>query len=120
VEQPVEKKPAKQDEALDEQQLTRIICRAVGEFFSQAEAVLRGSDPSTARTGMRDALQKMNDALRVHSKTHRVSKILNIYEGLAWDTYQAVELRESIAGNQDFLRVLKDHKRKYVETCPKD
>jgi len=119
-EQPKEEKAARQDDALDDQQLTKIICRAVGEFFSQAEAVLRASDSSTAQTGMRNALQKMNAALRDHAKTHRVSKILNIYEGVAWDTYQAVELRHSVAGNEDFIKALQAHKRKYMETCPRE
>lgn len=118
--QPKEEKAPKQEGALDDQQLTGIICRAVGEFFSEAEAVLRASDSSTAQTGMRSALQKMNAALREHAKTHRVSKILNIYEGLAWDTYQAVELRDSVGGNEDFIKALQAHKRKYMETCPRE
>ncbi len=117
--------PPKQEAAtksappVNEEQVTRTACRAVGKFFSEAEASLRESNPSAAQTRMRKALQNMNSALEEYAKTHRVSKLLRIYEGLAWDTYVAVELRPSIQGNEAFLKALRAHKEKYIETCPK-
>ena len=69
---------------------------------------------------MKKALQNMNSSLQEYAKTHRVSKLLSIYEGLAWDTYVAVELRRSVQGNEDFLKVLGQHKQKYIDTCPKE
>ena len=68
---------------------------------------------------MRSAFHKLNSTLQEYSKLHRVSKLLGIYEGLAWDTYVAVELSGSIQGNQEFIKTLNAHKRKYNETCPK-
>jgi hypothetical protein len=117
---PKEAKVVKQEPSVDEAQLTKIICQAVGKFFSEAESVLRSSDSSRAESGMRKALRTLNDSLQDYSKTHRASKLLNIYEGLAWDTYSAVELQGSVAGNQKFLKVLAEHKRKYIDTCPKE
>ena len=104
----------------DEKQITKIACRAVGQFFEEAESALRSSDSSQARTKMNRALEKMTSALHDYSRTHRVSKLLNIYDGLTWSTYTAVQLRQSITGNQDFLAQLRKHKQKYLETCPRE
>ena len=110
----------KETAPVDETELTRIICTAVGKFFTEADKALRSRDPSTARSEMNKALQRLNSSLREYSKTHRVTKLLTIYEGLAWSTYTAVQLRQSITGNQDFLRLLEKHKRRYRDTCPRD
>ncbi|MDQ7785112.1 MAG: hypothetical protein RDU20_19660 [Desulfomonilaceae bacterium] len=104
----------------DERQITEIACRAVGQFFEEAESALRSRDSSAARTKMNDALGKLTSALSDYSRTHRVTKLLSIYDGLAWNTYTAVQLRQSITGNQDFLDKLRQHKQKYIETCPKE
>lgn len=117
---PTEPKAVKPEAPVDEGELTKIICRAVGKFFVDAESALRSSDPARATSGMRKALQNLNDSLQDYSKTHRASKLLNIYDGLAWDTYTAVELQGSVAGNQKFLQVLAEHKKKYHDTCPKE
>jgi hypothetical protein len=103
---------------VDEAELTKIICRAIGVFFSEADAALRQNDSDVAQESMRKALNKLTNSLHGYTTTHRVSKLLSIYEGVAWDTYTAVQLRGSIEGNQDFLRVLAKHKQKYSETCP--
>jgi hypothetical protein len=105
--------------AADEQEITKTICPAVGKFFSEADASLRMSDPSAAQDRMNAAFRDLNATLRKYARAHRVSKLLNIYQGLAWDTYVAVELRGAIQGNQDFIETLERHKRKYAETCPK-
>lgn len=110
--------PIKKEKPVDEKEITRSACQAVGKFFTEVDASLRASDERVAEARMKEALRHMNSALRDYAHTHRVSKLLSIYEGLAWDTYVAVELRESIQGNQDFLEALKRHKRKYRETCP--
>jgi len=109
----------KPEPAPSEEELTNIICQAVGDFFREAETVMRGDDAEAAQSGMRKAMKKLNSRLQPYSETHRASKLLNIYEGLTWDTYTAVELSQSVAGNQDFLKVLAQHKRKYLDTCPK-
>jgi len=117
---PKEETVAKPEQPVDEKQVTKVACQAVGKFFSEAEASVRASDASVAEARMRKALQHMNLALKEYAKTHRVSKLLAIYEGLAWDTYAAVELRGSLQGNEDFLKALGQHKQKYIDTCPKD
>jgi hypothetical protein len=104
----------------DEKQITKLACQAVGKFFTEAEASVRASSASVAEERMKKALQHMNSVLEEYSKTHRVSKLLNIYEGLTWDTYVAVQLRHSVQGNEDFLKALRRHKQKYIETCPKE
>jgi vacuolar-type H+-ATPase subunit I/STV1 len=110
--------PMKKQKPVDEKEITRSACQAVGKFFTEVDASLRASDEKVAEARMREALRHMNSALSDYAHTHRVSKLLNIYEGLAWDTYVAVELRQSIQGNQGFLDALKRHKKKYRETCP--
>lgn len=119
-EPPKEQKAAQPAQPVDEKQVTRAACQAVGKFFSEAEASVRASNSSTAEARMKKALQNMNSALQEYAETHRVSKLLSIYEGLAWDTYVAVELRQSIQGNEEFLKALGRHKQKYIDTCPKD
>jgi hypothetical protein len=117
---PAEKEQEAKEEPLpDEEQMTKVICQAVGEFFQEVDTVMRGGDSLAAKEGMRKAAQKLNSKLQRYSGTHRASKLLNIYEGLAWDTYTAVELRQSVAGNEDFIRVLGQHRQKYLDTCPK-
>ena len=68
---------------------------------------------------MRGAFDKLNSTLQEYSRLHRVSKLLGIYDDLAWDTYVAVELTGSVQGNEDFIKTINNHKRKYNETCPK-
>lgn len=110
-----EKKPSPESE----EQITKIACEAVGQFFVEAESALRSSSASVARTKMNGALRKLTSALQDYSRTHRVSKLLRIYDGLAWSTYVAVQLSDSITGNEDFLAQLRSHKQKYIETCPR-
>lgn len=109
---------AKETPPVDEEHLTKLVCKSVGEFFPEAEAALSLSDPDAARAAMIKALQKLTTKLHGYAGTHRVNKLLGIYEGLAWDTYTAVQLRQSIEGNTAFLEKLRQHKRKYQETCP--
>jgi len=113
-----EEKPAKPEAAVDEKEVTREVCQSVGKFFTEVDAGLRASDDAATEAKMRAAFQTMNASLRKYTSTHRVSKLLNIYEGLAWDTYVAVELRGATQGNEEFLEALNRHKRKFRETCP--
>ncbi len=117
---PKEEKAAAPAQPVDEKQITKLACQAVGKFFSEAEASVRTSDASVAEARMNKALQNMNSALKEYAKTHRVSKLLSIYEGLAWDTYVAVGLRGSVQGNEEFLKALQQHRQKYRDTCPKE
>jgi hypothetical protein len=120
-----EKEPAKPQEAVkqtapvDEEHVTKIICQAVGDFFAEADTALTLSDPEAARTALMTTLKKMTSKLHGYKGTHRVDKLLTIYEGLAWDTFTAVQLRESIDGNAAFLESLRQHKQRFVETCPR-
>lgn len=123
--QPEEKAPSKLEEAkqreaeADPAELTRAICPAVGKFFREVDASLRASTQAAARERMKKAYDEMNASLSKYIGLHRVNKLLNIYEDLAWDTYIAVEMRQTIQGNQDFLNVLNKHKQKYREGCEK-
>jgi hypothetical protein len=117
---PKEEKTVQPAPPVNEKQITVAACEAVGKFFKDAEASVRSGDTSVAQARMRKALQHVNTALQEYAKTHRVSKLLAIYDGLAWDTYVAVELRGSVQGNEDFLKALAQHKQKYIETCPKE
>jgi len=117
---PKEEKVVKQEKAPDEQELTRVICGAAGKFFLEAEAILAESDSSAAEARMNKAMQSLHSTLQPHASTHRGNKIIQIYEGLAWDAYVAVELRHSVQGNEEFIQALRKHKQMYLETCPKE
>ena len=115
---PKDEKAAKPEPPVNEEELTKTICQGVGKFFSEVDASLRlGTDASEER--MRKAFDDLNSMLQKYSRTHRASKLLGIYQGLAWDTYVAVQLRGSVQGNEEFLKTIEKHKRKYAETCPK-
>lgn len=114
------KKAEKATPTVDEKDLTRTICRAVGQFFVEADASLKMTNSDAAEQRMRKAFRKLNDTLEGYSELHRVNKLLTIYEGVTWDTYVAVELMQSVQGNQDFIASLNRHKKKYNETCPKE
>jgi hypothetical protein len=121
--QPEEEKPSKLEEAkrkeaeADPEELTRAICPAVGKFFREVNASLRANTQAAARARMKKAYNEMNASLSKYIGLHRVNKLLNIYEDLAWDTYIAVEMQQTIQGNEDFLRVLNKHRQKYREGC---
>ena len=123
--QPEEKAPSKLEEAkqkeaeADPAELTRAICPAVGKFFREVDASLRASSQAAARARMKKAYDEMNESLSKYIGLHRVNKLLNIYEDLALDTYVAVEMSQTIQGNQDFLNVLNRHRQKYREACEK-
>jgi hypothetical protein len=124
--QPKEKAPSKLEEAkqreaeADPAELTRAICPAVGKFFREVDASLRASTQAAARARMKKAYDEMNASLSKYIGLHRVNKLLNIYEDLAWDTYIAVEMRQTIQGNEQFLEVLNKHRQKYREGCKKN
>lgn len=109
---------AKQEKPVDDGQLTKIICKGVGQFFREAEAAMSMSDPDAARSALIKSLQNLTSHLHGYRGTHRVDKLMAIYEGLAWDTFTAVQLRQSIQGNATFLETLRKHKKRYMETCP--
>ena len=110
--QPKEEPIVKQETSVDEKQLTDSICQAVGKFFAEVDVVLRMSDSGAADDRMRGAFHKLNSTLQEYSRLHRVSKLLGIYDDLAWDTYVAVELTGSVQGNEDFIKTINNHKRK--------
>ena len=110
--------PAKQASPADEKEITRLACQAVGKFFDEVDASSRVSDERAAEARMKKAAQEMSSALSGYAHTHRVSKLLRIYEGLAWDTYVAVGLRGAIQGNEEYIEAVNRHKKKYRETCP--
>jgi len=112
-----EEKTPKPEPVVDEKEITRIACQAVGKFFEEADASLRAGGDTSAEARMREAMRHLSSSLRDYAETHRVSKLLNIYEGLTWDTYVATELRGSVQGNQEFIDKLNEHKRKYRDTC---
>jgi hypothetical protein len=116
---PKEQTVVKPETAADEKQLTRDICRAVGKFFDEADVSLKASNSREARDIMNKALVNLASELKGYSGTHRVSKLLGIYEGLIWDTYVAVALRQSVRQEQ-YLSSLNRHRQKYIETCPKE
>jgi hypothetical protein len=116
---PTEVKQRTESPQISDEELTVIICKAVGDFFSDADRVLRMTNPDEAQARMSDVFKKLNGTLQKYSGLHRVSKLLDIYEGLAWDVYTAVEMRYSLLGNRDFLEMLNKHKKKYNDTCPK-
>jgi len=117
---PKEEKAAKPQPVPDEKELTKVICRAIGQFFSEADIALRASDADAATARMNEAFRKVQTALAKYKGTHRVDKLLDIYEGVAWDTYVAVQLRNSVQGNEQFLADLRKHKQKFIDTCPKE
>ena len=108
---------ATQEPIVDDREITRVACQAVGKFFEEADASLRTSDETAAAMGMRAAMRRLNSSLRRYAGTQRISKLLNIYDGLSYDLDVAVGLRGSIQGNQGFMDALNEHRRKYRETC---
>ena len=107
----------KQEPVVDEKEITRLACQAVGKFFEEADASLRAGDDKEASVRMREAMRHLNSSLHKYAGTHRVSKLTTIYDGLSYDVYVALELRGSIQGNQAFIDALNEHKKKYRVTC---
>jgi flagellin-specific chaperone FliS len=104
-------------ETLSDEQLTAIICSAIGKFYAEADTVLSMNDASAAESRMNKALETLDATLDEFSGQHRVSKLMDIYEGLAWDTLSAVRMRGSITGNENFTNMLARHRQKYRDSC---
>ncbi len=118
-----EKAPPRQtkpvEDKLDQEQVTKIVCSAVGTFFSETDEALRMNDADAAQSAVSKAFRKLTSSVKGYSRTHRVSKLLDIYEGLAWDTYTAVKLRERMRDKAEFIEMLNKHRQKFRDTCPR-
>ena len=62
---------------------------------------------------MRKAIAELNAETEKYSRAEKIRDIMSLAEGLAWDTYVAVQNRNSVAGNTDFINYIKDYKATY-------
>jgi hypothetical protein len=108
---------AKQEPVVDEKEITRLACQAVGKFFEQADVSVRGSNKTEASARMNEAMQRLRSSLGNHARAHDVSKLLNICESVYYDISLAAGFRGGIQGNQEFVGALNKHKREYREIC---
>lgn len=102
---------------LDESQIKTQACQAVGHFFEQIDRALKMSDGDAAEDFMRKAVAKLNSDLDRYRAYTQVRHILTLAEGLAWDTYTAVDARYGTVGNSDFIQAIKDYRKRYEGIC---
>lgn len=113
-------RPQKTAEPLTEAQRATIkaeVCKDLGLFFDQVDKALKMSDDSAAQKAMNNAVSSLHKALDRHVPDAGLRKIMDFAEGVAWDTYSAVQFRYSSAGNADFLEYLEAAKEKFKKRC---
>ena len=113
-------RPRKAAEPLTEAQRAKIkaeVCKDVGLFFDQVDKALKMSDDSAAQKAMNNAVSSLHKALDRHVPDEGLRKIMDFAEGVAWDTYSAVQFRYSSAGNADFMEYLESAKEKFRKRC---
>ena len=103
----------------EQEKIKAEVCRSVGQFFDQIDRALNMGDASEAQNVMNKAIAELNSELDKYRKNDKLRKVMNLAEALAWDTYVAVQNRDSVSGNADFISYIKDKKDKYKERCRK-
>jgi hypothetical protein len=127
AQQPADTKPASQTRPgrsnaspVEDGKIKAQVCQAVGHFFGQIDRALKMSDGDAAEEFMRKAVAQLNSELDRYSTYGQVRHILTLAEGLAWDTYTAVEARYITVGNTDFIQAIEDYRKRYKTVCPSD
>ncbi|MGC8660706.1 MAG: hypothetical protein ACP5U1_16705 [Desulfomonilaceae bacterium] len=111
--------PPKTLSAAEQEKAKAQICQQIGTFFDQIDDALKMSDPSRTGRAMRKAVAQLNSELRSYGQSQKIRELQSLAEALAWDTYVAVENRNSVAGNADFLNYIKGYKERYEKRCLK-
>ena len=93
------------------------VCQSLGQFFDQIDKALNMPNASDAGRLMRKAIAELNAETEKYGRTEKIRDIMSLAEGLAWDTYVAVQNRNSVAGNTDFINYINDYKTKYKKRC---
>lgn len=93
------------------------ICQRIGQFFEQIDKALNMSDPSKAGQSMRKSVAQLNAELDSYGQSAKIRDLMSLAEALAWDTYVAVENRNSITGNAEFINYIKGYKERYEKRC---
>ncbi len=93
------------------------VCQSLGQFFDQIDKALNMPNASDAGRLMRKAIAKLNAETEKYNRAEKIRDIMSLAEGLAWDTYVAVQNSNSVAGNTDFINYIKDYKAKYKKRC---
>jgi hypothetical protein len=104
----------------EQEKIKAEVCQSVGQFFDQIDRALNMGDASEAQNVMNKAIAQLNLELDKYSKNDKLRSVMNLAEALAWDTYVAVQNRDSVAGNSDFISYIRDKKNKYKERCHKE
>jgi|GEM_PF-736959 hypothetical protein len=104
----------------EQEKIKAEVCQSVGQFFDQIDRALNMADASEAQSVMNKAIAQLNVELDKYRKNDKLRNVMSLAEALAWDTYVAVENRDSVSGNSDFINYIKDKKDKYKERCRKE
>jgi len=102
---------------MDDAEIKSQICKAIGLFFGQIDRALKMSNSVDAEDLMKKTLSKLNSELDKYRTYPQVRHILTLAEGLAWDTYTAVDARYTTIGNADFIRAIDQYRQKYESAC---
>jgi len=112
-----EENAPKQEPVVDEKEVSRVACQAVGKFFEEADASVRASNKTEASARMNEAMRRLHSSLQKYAGTHKVPKLLNICDSVSYDISMAMEMRGWIRGSEEFTDALNKHKREYREAC---
>jgi hypothetical protein len=101
----------------EQEKIKAEICDALGHFFAQIDKALKMPDSSEAEKFMSKSIAQLKSTVDKYGPSDRLRSLMSLAEGLAWDTYTAVETRNSVYGNADFLNYIKEYKGKYAKRC---
>lgn len=120
---PAQQTPAPSSESItlspEEQEKAKTeVCSSLGRFFDQIDRALKMPDPAQAESYLRESIVKLNTDIDKYRQIEEIREIKNLAEGLAWDTYVAVENRNSVYGNAEFLNYINTWRNKFHKRCP--
>jgi hypothetical protein len=109
--------PPAAEKALDKEAIKTLACEPLRRFVAEADDALRSNDLPETQARMDKAQAALRSALKPYLQVHEIERILGIADAVAWDTCTAVELKDSVEGNNEFLDSLTRYKRRFTRFC---
>jgi len=109
--------PPAAEKSLDKEAVKSLACEPLRRFVAEADDALRSNELAAAQARMESAQAALRSALKPYSNDKEIQRILGISDAVAWDTTTAIELRDSVEGNTEFLDALAQYKRRFTRFC---
>jgi len=108
---PVAEKP------LDKESVKLLACEPLRRLIAEADHALQSSNLPATQARMENARAALRNTLKQYTYDKEIQRMLGIADAVVWDTMTAVELKDSVEGNTEFLESLAQYKRRFTRLC---